>query len=193
MSALLPSQKQAKELPPARTKGASVDAEASASFQVRCASALRVALPRELKARGAALQGVDIDALADSLARRVAKLADAPLGKGRAQGKALASIEWISTQEAAKRCGFSRPFVAALLDSGAYTGKVHRTAGGHRRVLANEFEALVAAAAAPKTLGQARKAATLHPIGESRVASRKERQQSKSRASALAHKLGLSV
>ena len=195
MSALLPSQKQAKALPPARTKGASVDADASASFQVRCASALRVALPKELKARGAALQGVDIDALADSLARKVAKLADAPLSKGHAQRKTSASIEWISTQEAASRCGFSRPFVAALLDSGAYTGKVHRTAGGHRRVLANEFQALVAeaAVAAPKTLGQARKAATLNPIGESRVASRKERQQSKSRASALAHKLGLSV
>ena len=160
MRALSPSAKLAKTQPLSRSKKTPSGADALASFQVRCASALRLALPRELKARGAALSGVDMDALAESLARKLAKLADVAVGKERAQGKSLPSGEWISTQEAANRCGFSRPFVAALLDSGTYTGKVHRTGGGHRRVLASEFEALVAQACAnaPKVLSQARKA-----------------------------------
>ncbi len=87
------------------------------------------------------------------------------------------------------------PLCGALLDSGTYTGKVHRTAGGHRRVLASEFEALVAkaCAAAPKTLAQARKAVDLKRLDGGLSAPRTERKQSKVRATALAHKLGLSA
>ena len=165
------------------------------SFQARCASALRLALPMELKAHGAALPKVDMDAMAESLARRVAKLADLPTGKREGKAQAQPPNDWISTQEAANRCGFSRPFVAALLDSGTYTGKVHRTVGGHRKVLASEFEALVAKAfaAAPKTLAQARKAVDLKRLDDAPATPRKERKQSKVRATALANKLGLSA
>ena len=195
MRALSPSAKLAKTQPLSRSKKTPSGADALASFQVRCASALRLALPRELKARGAALSDVDMDALAESLARKLAKLADVAVGKERAQGKSLPSGEWISTQEAANRCGYSRPFVAALLDSGTYTGKVHRTGGGHRRVLASEFEALVAQACAnaPKALAQARKAVDLKPLDGGPATPRTERKQSNVRATALAHKLGLSA
>ena len=100
MDTLFQTEKQAKPVKPvslSRPQKTRLGSDAVGSFQARCASALRLALPLELKAHGAA-----------------------------------------------NRCGFSRPFVAALLDSGTYTGKVHRTAGGHRKVLASEFEALVA-------------------------------------------------
>ena len=156
---------------------------------------MRLALPMELKAHGAVMPAVDLDAMADSLARRVAKLAD--VSASQVRGKALAQPEndWISTQEAANRCGFSRPFVVALLDSGTYAGKVHRTACGHRKVLASEFEALVAKASAiaPKTLAQARKAVDLRALDNVSATSRKARKQSKLRAGALAKKLGLAA
>lgn len=162
MGALLKAQKQAGRSQPRQlSKGSTMrrSSDVVSAFEARCTSALRVALPKELKAHGAVMPAVDVEAIAQSLARRVAKLADAPRGKASVQP----ANEWISTQEAANRCGFSRPFVAALLDSGTYTGKVHRTAGGHRKVLASEFEALVAkaSAAAPKNLAQARKAVDL--------------------------------
>lgn len=101
--------------------------------------------------------------------------------------------EWISAQEAAKRCGFSRPFVAALLDSGCYQGEVRRTPGGHRKVLAGEFETLVAqaSATAPRTLVQARQAVDLTRQDDAEVPPRSERKQSRARAQALAKKLGI--
>ncbi len=202
MGTLLQAQKKAgraqpRQLPKGPTMRRSSDAVSA--FEARCTSALRAALPKELKAHGAVMPAVDVDAIAQSLARQVARLADAPGGRvqGKAQGKAQVppASEWISTQEAANRCGFSRPFVAALLDSGAYTGKVHRTAGGHRKVLASEFEALVAkaSAATPKTLAQARKAVDLTRLNQAPATPRKERKQSKARATELARKLGLSA
>ena len=187
--------KPVKPVPLSHSKKTRLAGDASMSFQARCASALRLALPMELKAHGAVMPAGDLDAMADSLARRVAKLAD--VSASQVQSKALAQPEkdWISTQEAANLCGFSRPFVAALLDSGTYPGKVQRTAGGHRRVLASEFEALVAKAfaAAPKTLAQARKAVELKPLDGGPAMPRTVRKQSKVRATALAHKLGLSA
>lgn len=194
MGTLLQAQKQAgraqpRQLPKGSTMRRSSDA--ASAFEARCTSALRVALPKELKAHGAVMLAVDVEAIAQSLARRVAKLAVAPGGKAPVQQ----ASEWISTQEAANLCGFSRPFVAALLDSGTYTGKVHRTAGGHRKVLASEFEALVAkaSASAPKTLTQARKAVDLKRLDDAPATPRKERKQSKLRATALANKLSLSA
>lgn len=94
--------------------------------------------------------------MAESLSQKVSKFIVLPVGKALDSSKAKPEKLWISTQEAANRCGFSRPFVAALLDSGTYQGKVLRTAGGHSKVLASEFEALVAKASvtAPKTLAQ---------------------------------------
>ena len=67
------------------------------SFQARCASALRLALPMELKAHGAVMPAVDL----------VAALFDS----GTYAGKVLAS-EFEALQEAVNRCGFSRPFEA---------------------------------------------------------------------------------
>lgn len=101
--------------------------------------------------------------------------------------------EWISTQEAAKRCSFSPPFVAALLDSGCYQGEVRCTPAGHRKVLAGEFEALVAQASAdaPRTLAQARKALGLNRQNDAEGMPPKERKQSRARAQALAKKLGI--
>ena len=185
--------KSVKSVLLSRPKKTRLGGDASMSFQARCASALRLALPMELKAHGVVMPAVDLDAMADSLARRVAKLAD--VSASQVRGKALAQPEndWISTQKAANRCGFSRPFVAALLDSGTYAGKVHRTAGGHRKVLASEFEALVAKASAiaPKTLAQTRKAVDLTLQEGVPVTSRKALKQSKLRAGALVEKLGL--
>lgn len=52
----------------------------------------------ELKAHGAAMPKVDMDAMAESLARRVAKLADMPTGKREAKAQAQPANDWISTQ-----------------------------------------------------------------------------------------------
>lgn len=103
--------------------------------------------------------------------------------------------EWITTQEAANRCGVSRPFVAMLLDSGAYEGQVSRTSGGHRKVLASEFKRLMiqATAKAPKTLPDARMAVDLSRLDEAKAVPSAARKQSRARARALAKTLGLSA
>ena len=172
-------------------KSAKALADAASSFQVRCLAALRAALPAELEAHGATLPTADIDAIASSLARRLTSLADVPRRQTGEKVRAVSKDEWISTQEAANRCGFSRPFVAALLDSGAYLGKVQRTPGGHRKVLASEFEALVvkASAESPRTLAQARKAVDLNHQEDAGVTHSSERKQSRVRAQILARKL----
>lgn len=198
MGTVFQADKQATPVKPVtvpRTPKKRTGGDQGVSFQARCASALRLALPAELKAHGTVMPAVDVEAMAEALARQVAKLADVPAVKRPGKAPAQAVNDWISTQEAANRCGFSRPFVAALLDSGTYTGKVHRTAGGHRKVLATEFEALVAKAfaAAPKTLAQARKAVELKRLDGGPAMPRTVRKQSKVRATALAHKLGLSA
>lgn len=166
---------------------------AGAALQNRYASVLRAALPAALKAHGAVLPPISMDAMADSLARKVFKLVGFSPSQQEQASPPKPDKVWISTQEAAKRCGFSRPFVAALLDSGAYLGKVQRSAGGHRKVLASEFDALLAQAlsSAPATLAQARKAVDVDRLDDAPRVSRAERTQSKARADALAKKLGL--
>ena len=63
--------KPVKPVPLSHSKKTRLGGDASMSFQARCASALRLALPMELKAHGAVMPAVDLDAMADSLARRV--------------------------------------------------------------------------------------------------------------------------
>ncbi|MBX9937210.1 MAG: hypothetical protein K2Y10_11520 [Burkholderiaceae bacterium] len=193
---------QTKRANPAKTmesfvlKPAKRREDVASSFRLRCAAALRAALPDELKIHGATLSAIDIAAIAESLACQLVKLADESSSSRVMKADGKAKAEWISTQQAADRCGFSRPFVAALLDSGTYQGKVHRTPGGHRKVLANEFEALVAQASAqaPKTLAQARKSVDLTLQNSSANAvSMTQRKQSRARAQALAKKLGVVV
>ena len=46
--------------------------------------------------------------------------------------------EWVTTAQAAEIMGFSRPYMTALLDSSDFAGKVHKSSGGHRRVLASD-------------------------------------------------------
>jgi len=196
METLLHAQKRAERIPTGQLSKVAKSrsrAEALTAFEARCTKVLRGALPKVLKAHGAVMPAVDVEAMAQSLARQVAKLADVSGGSGQGKISAKPGSDWISTQEAANRCGFSRPFVAALLDSGTYPGKVHRTAGGHRKVLASEFEALVAKASAnaPKTLAQARKTADVTRLDTGSATPRKERKQSRSRSTALAQKPGL--
>lgn len=184
----------------ARPKKHSSQAQAKfAATREVYASVLRRVLPNELQAHGTTLLEGDVNEMADSLAAALASIGTNLAAKqgGETSKKSISSAnsEWISTQEAADRCGFSRPFVAALLDSGTYQGKVHRTPGGHRKVLASEFEALVAEASAqaPKTLAQARKAVDLTPQHTTEVVPSTERKRSRARAQALAKKLGIAA
>lgn len=197
MGAAIHQAKHEKLAKPTKLALAQAVGESRPTFQALCASTLRKILPTELKAHGATLPAVDIEAMAEALAHRVAKLATEPKPIKRFKAKTTPKGEWISTQEAANRCGFSRPFVAALLDSGAYKGKVNRTAGGHRKVLASEFEAMMvkasAEAQAPKTLAQARKAVDLTRLDEAEATPRTARKQSRARAQALAKKMGITA
>ena len=68
--------------------------------------------------------------------------------------------EWLTTEDAARLSGFSRPFIIALLDGPLYTGQVTRTDKGHRRVNRSEFEDWLKKASIsksqPKTVAQVR-------------------------------------
>lgn len=160
---------------------------AEAAFRAHCAAALREALPNELQHWGAT--PLDANAVA-GLATRLAECIASRLAQEAASS--AASPEWISTQEAANRSGFSRPFVAALLDSGAYEGQIHRTpVGGHRKVRADEFAAFMAKASAAPSLDEARRSAELREPPGQPAPSEPARAASRVRAAALAKKLGL--
>jgi hypothetical protein len=60
--------------------------------------------------------------------------------------------EFLTTEDAARLSGFSRPFIVALLDGGHYSGKVTRTPKGHRRLDRNEFKAWIETINLPKNL-----------------------------------------
>ena len=60
--------------------------------------------------------------------------------------------ELITTEDAARLSGFSRPVIIALLDSKAYPGKVTRTPKGHRRLERSEFVAWLETVDIPKDL-----------------------------------------
>lgn len=171
-----------------------VKAKAEGVSMSQLVKLLRTVLPAELKAHGGKLPLTEVDAVADALARQVVGLVVYPGIPKERKAPVLAAKEWITTQEAANRCGFSRPFVTALLDSGVYKGRVNRTKGGHRKVLASEFEALMAQASAnaPKTMVQARQAVDLTRLDEGEAVAGTARNQSRTRARALAKKLGLS-
>lgn len=60
--------------------------------------------------------------------------------------------QWLTTEEAAKMSGFSRPFIVALLDSDAFDGQVTKTDKGHRRVATVDFKRWMSANKRPQTL-----------------------------------------
>jgi len=104
--------------------------------------------------------------------------------------------EWLTTEEAAKLSGFSRPFIVALLDSGTYKGAVNRTEKGHRRVLASDFREWITKLGAidlPRTVADVRMGVSLESEIESdTLEERKARSRSRKRALDVARKLGLS-
>lgn len=165
----------------------SLPRQTAAALRASCAAELRDALPGALQRLGAQLDAAAVEGLATSLADRVVR-------RMQAEATIAPTPEWISTQEAANRCGFSRPFVAALLDSGTYEGQIHRTpVGGHRKVRADEFAAFIAKTAplAPASLPEARQSAVVSEPQPSEPPSAPERAASRVRATALAKKLGL--
>jgi hypothetical protein len=103
--------------------------------------------------------------------------------------------EWLTTQEAAKLSGFSRPFIAALLDSATYTGTVNRTEKGHRRILASDFHQWLSKLRTndlPSTVADLRTGVLLEPeTREETAAEKKVRLKLRKQALETARDLGL--
>jgi hypothetical protein len=166
------------------------------SLQDTYVSELRAALPAALAKSGAKLDKATLDRLALHLGMRIARKDKLSARRTPPRRRTPpASTEWISTQGAADLSGFSRPFVAALLDSGAYDGEIHRTPkGGHRKVKADEFKAWLDKSSktrTPKTIEQARAEAVLSPIAGEATPDKASRAESRERAAALAKRLGI--
>lgn len=102
---------------------------------------------------------------------------------------------WLTTEEAAKMSGFSRPFIAAVLDSSTYVGAVNRTAKGHRRVLASEFRQWLSGLGkieVPMTLDDIRTGMPVEAEAEPETADEKrDRLKKRRRALKTARELGL--
>lgn len=60
--------------------------------------------------------------------------------------------EFLTTEQAARLSGFSRPVIIALLESNLYPGKVTKTPKGHRRIERSEFVAWLQTTSIPKNL-----------------------------------------
>lgn len=103
--------------------------------------------------------------------------------------------EWLTTEEAAQLSGFSRPFIAALLDGPTYTGTVNRTQKGHRRVLASDFRQWLkqlGASERPLTVADVRRGVRQETAIEAETAAeKKDRLKSRKRALDLARSLGI--
>jgi hypothetical protein len=102
---------------------------------------------------------------------------------------------WLTTEEAAKLSGFSRPFIAALLDGPTYVGVVNRTEKGHRRIWASDFRkwlSKMGGTEQPLTVADVRRGfqSEFEPEGET-AANKKNRLKSRDAALASARALGL--
>ena len=95
---------------------------------------------------------------------------------------------WLSTEEAARRTGFSRPFIIALLDGPNYPGKVNRSPKGHRRVLASELDQWLAGFGATQTSVRAQ---TVADTRREAILGAKPPTQSEVRARASSHRKAL--
>lgn len=85
--------------------------------------------------------------------------------------------EWLTTEEAARLSGFSRPFIAALLDGSGYAGRVIRSEKGHRRVHAADFRQWLAKLVASErllTVADVRTGIRLEPECEGETAEEKD-------------------
>ena len=103
--------------------------------------------------------------------------------------------EWLTTEEAAQLSGFSRPFIAALIDGPTYTGKVTRTEKGHRRVQAADFSqwlAKMGGSSRPSTVADVRTGFKPEPeIGTETAAEKNQRLKARTRALSTARDLGI--
>ena len=105
--------------------------------------------------------------------------------------------ELITTEDAARLSGFSRPVIIALLDSKAYPGKVTKTPKGHRRLERSEFVAWLETVDTPKdlpkTLQDARSGSRDEEPKRSRVSKANREAQQSERAKRLetARSMGL--
>lgn len=88
--------------------------------------------------RGTRLSRSAITALSLTIASRV--MASEGLLETLGKFAPQEQSEWLTTEDAAQRSGFSRPFIAALLDSPSFEGRVSKTEKGHRRVDARDFQ-----------------------------------------------------
>lgn len=180
----------------------------AAAAREQFAEVLRELLPGALAEGGAKVSAAHIERtihlLSIRLARKRRLLASIEKRsmsrtKREARAKAAQASRWVTTQEAADLTGFSRPFVARLLDSGNYPGEVHRTLkGGHRKVRGDEFQnwiKQISVGTDPGTLQQVRATADVElREGEGQTdpsaAEQEARAASRARALELSKKLG---
>lgn len=94
--------------------------------------------------------------------------------------------EFLTTEDAARLSGFSRPFIISLLDGPLYTGTVTRSPKGHRRVLRGEFAAWLSAASLPTYSPETIKDVRSGPRDERPVARKETATQRKERLAAKA-------
>lgn len=94
--------------------------------------------------------------------------------------------EWLSTEDAARLSGFSRPFIIALLDGPLYSGRVTRTAKGHRRVARDEFATWLSNASLPKDLPKTIKDVRSGPRDEEPVVEKEDDEKKNKRKAAKA-------
>jgi excisionase family DNA binding protein len=74
---------------------------------------------------------------------------------------------WLKTEGAAKKMGFSRPYVAALIDAGEFGAGASKTGNGHRRVKASAVEKwLRDHEVSPERMAQARSSNTMEEFFE---------------------------
>ena len=104
--------------------------------------------------------------------------------------------EFLTTEDAARLSGFSRPFIIALFDGPLYTGTVTRSAKGHRRVSRDEFIAWLSTASLPKDLPNTVKDVRSglreeEPVVAETKAQKKERNTAKAKAIKYARAKGL--
>ena len=105
--------------------------------------------------------------------------------------------EFLTTEDAARLSGFSRPFIIALLDGPLYPGRVTRTPKGHRRVLRSEFMTWVNKASLPKDLPKTLQEVRSGPRDEEPVvveetkAEKKKRQAQKAKRMEYARSMGI--
>lgn len=101
------------------------------------------------------------------------------------------NTEWLTTEDAARLSGFSRPFIISLLDGKFYSGRITYTPKGHRRLDREDFVRWMESASKPSDMPKTIQEVRTGPRDSTPVAAKESPERKAARTKAKAASISL--